>query len=165
MLRLAGRDEPCPDPAELGWLGGASVFSVAGLEGAVGGGATAVALACDLTVMDAAATLQVPARSAGLAEALAARVGVFHALDLSATGRAVAAGEALTLGLADRVAPAGTLTQVLDALVADVLRTPREDLAETKALLRPDPGSGSAERARQALDRLAAGPEQEDTWT
>lgn len=96
---------------------------VAGVDGAARGGGVELALACDLRVATAEATFAEPAVSFGLFGAwggtvrLPEAVGSTHAMDLSLSGRAVDAEEALRMGLVSRVVP--DPREVADELAAN----------------------------------------------
>jgi len=93
------------------------VPTVAAVNGAAVGAGLALALACDLRVVAADARLGVPFTSLGMHAGMATTwslpdvAGLAVARDLLLTGRMLDGEEALRLGLASRVAPAG---QVLD---------------------------------------------------
>ena len=81
---------------------------VAALDGPAVGGGAQLAIAADLRVASPAARIQVAGPGHGLAVAawgLPSLVGRGRAMDLCLTMRAVAAGEALAIGLVDRVVP------------------------------------------------------------
>jgi len=88
---------------------------MAAVEGHCIGGAVALVLCCDLVFADEGARFAVTPARLGLAYSfgdtrrLVARVGAAAAKDLLFTARPVGAGEALRLGLVDRVCKAGAL--------------------------------------------------------
>jgi enoyl-CoA hydratase/carnithine racemase len=100
--------------------------TVAAVAGFALGGGTELALACDLVVAAGDATFGLPEVRLGLVPAgggtqlLARRVGRSAARDLVLTGRRVGAEEALALGLADRVVPAGEVRAAATALAAEI---------------------------------------------
>lgn len=88
--------------------------TIAALGGLALGGGSELALACDLRVIDARATMGFPEIRLGVFPGsggvfrLPRLIGVSRALDLLYTGRSVEADEALNLGLVNEVAPHGT---------------------------------------------------------
>lgn len=108
------------------------------------GGGLEIALACDLVVIDAQATVALPEVKVGLFAAaggvqrLTGQIGRKAAMELILTGRHVEAAEAERLGIVNRVVPAGT-----------ALSAARE-LAET--LLTSSPSAIRA--SKQALNKL-----------
>ncbi|MEO7036786.1 MAG: enoyl-CoA hydratase-related protein [Polyangiaceae bacterium] len=97
---------------ELGWLSQSDFVSVAAINGVALGGGLELALSCDLRSITEHATLGLPETGLGIipgaggTQRLARLVGVARALDLTLTQRRIAAAEALTLGLVNRVFPA-----------------------------------------------------------
>ncbi len=101
---------------------------------AVGGGAQ-LAVACDLRVAEPAAWLQFVGPEHGLAVgawALPGLVGRGRALDLCLTGRRVVAGEALAMGLVDRVAEDADAAAL--ALAGELARLDAGAVARVKAI-------------------------------
>ena len=100
--------------------------TVAAVAGFALGGGTELALACDLVVAAEDATFGLPEVRLGLVPAgggtqlLARRVGRSVARDLVLTGRRVGAGEALRLGLADRVVPRAEVLAAATGLAAEI---------------------------------------------
>ncbi|WP_380168775.1 enoyl-CoA hydratase/isomerase family protein [Jannaschia sp. R86511] len=100
------------------------VPTVAAITGYALGGGFELALACDFRVVDAEARVGLPEITLGLipggggTQRLARLVGSARTKDLVFSGRMVGAEEALALGLADEVAPAGTAEQAARARVA-----------------------------------------------
>jgi len=88
--------------------------AIAAVHGFALGGGCELALSCDVIVVDDTAVLGLPEATVGLVpgcggtQLLTRRVGPGRAADLIFSGRKVAAPEALTIGLADRLVPAGT---------------------------------------------------------
>ncbi len=86
---------------------------IAAIAGHAVAGGLELALWCDLRVVEETATLGVFCRRWGVplidggTVRLPRLVGLSRALDLMLTGRAVGAAEALSIGLANRVVPAG----------------------------------------------------------
>ena len=99
--------------SELAWLGASPFPVVAALNGAALGGGLELALTCDLRVAAPHAVLGLPETSlaivpgAGGTQRLPRLVGYARALELILLGRRLSAGEALELGLVNRVAPDG----------------------------------------------------------
>jgi enoyl-CoA hydratase/carnithine racemase len=156
-------------PAFLGWLGAPSLVSVAGVRGPLNGRGLSLALACDVRILTTDAVVQVPERCVALAAPLASLAGPAVALELCATGRRVAAAEAVGLGLATLVVPAAELEAAVADFAAAVLARPRDDLVETKALLRAHGSAHSwapvSRGEPEALARLEAEEEESTTWT
>ena len=102
---------------------------VAGLSGAVSGPVLALALACDEILCVAATSFATPEVRQGLVpvfgttQALARRVGAAAALRLLLTGQPIDAGEAIALGLVDRVIE-GDLADAVIARAADLAHRP-----------------------------------------
>jgi enoyl-CoA hydratase/carnithine racemase len=100
--------------------------TVAAVSGFALGGGTELALACDLVVAAEDATFGLPEVRLGLVPAgggtqlLVRRVGRSVARDLVLTGRRVGAGEALRLGLADRVVPRAEVLAAATGLAAEI---------------------------------------------
>lgn len=125
---------------------------IAAIEGHAVAGGLELALWCDLRVVSEAAVLGVFCRRWGVplidggTVRLPRLVGESVALDLILTGRAVEAAEALRLGLANRVVPAGTARSAALALAHELAALPQ-------ACLRSDRGSVLAQ---QGLEHDAA---------
>ena len=100
--------------------------TVAAVSGFALGGGTELAISCDLVVAAEDATFGLPEVRLGLVPAgggtqlLVRRVGRSAARDLVLTGRRIGAAEALELGLADRVVPAGEVAATAAALAAEL---------------------------------------------
>ncbi|MEZ5663783.1 MAG: crotonase/enoyl-CoA hydratase family protein [Burkholderiaceae bacterium] len=112
---------------------------VAAVSGAAVAGGMELALWCDLRVMEEDAYFGVYCRRFGVplidggTVRLPRLIGMGHAMDLILTGRKVEAGEALQMGLANRVVPSGhareaavSLARQLAAFPQDTLRADRE---------------------------------------
>ena len=104
---------------------------IAAIEGhAVAGGAE-LALWCDLRVMAASAIFGIYCRRLGVPLVdlgtirLPRLIGHSRAMDLILTGRAVDSNEALTLGLANRIAPDGQALATAIALAKDIAAFPQ----------------------------------------
>ena len=159
LKRMDNRVEPDGDgpmgPSRLA-LSKPVVAAVAGH--AVAGGLE-LALWCDLRVVEEDAVLGVFCRRWGVplidggTVRLPRLIGLSHALDLILTGRPVGAEEALRLGLANRVVPAGTAREAAETLA-------RELAAFPQACLRADRRSaveGLGLPLEEALRRELAG--------
>jgi enoyl-CoA hydratase/carnithine racemase len=87
---------------------------VAAVHGFALGGGCELALSCDIVVADETAILGLPEVTIGLVpggggtQLAIRRLGVGRAADVVLTGRRILAGEAQTLGLVDRLVPAGS---------------------------------------------------------
>ena len=131
LKRLDNRTEPDGDgpmgPTRLA-LSKPVIAAVAGH--AVAGGLE-LALWCDLRVVEEDAVLGVFCRRWGVplidggTVRLPRLVGLSHALDLILTGRAVGAEEALRIGLANRVVPAGAGRAAAEALARELAAFPQ----------------------------------------
>jgi enoyl-CoA hydratase len=104
---------------------------IAAISGHAVAGGLELALWCDLRVVEADAVLGVFCRRWGVplidggTIRLPRIVGLGRALDLILTGRPVGADEALAVGLANRVVPAGTSRAAAEALAAEIADFPQ----------------------------------------
>jgi enoyl-CoA hydratase len=104
---------------------------IAAISGHAVAGGLELALWCDLRVVEADAVLGVFCRRWGVplidggTVRLPRIVGLGRALDLVLTGRPVGADEALAMGLANRVVPAGTSRAAAEALAAEIADFPQ----------------------------------------
>ena len=112
---------------------------IAAIEGyAVAGGAE-LALWCDLRVMAQGATFGIYCRRFGVplvdlgTVRLPRLIGHSRAMDLILTGRPVNAEEALAIGLANRITPAGEALASAVALANDIARFPQTCLRNDRA--------------------------------
>ena len=111
---------------------------VAAITGYALGGGCELALACDWRVVAEDARLGQPEiklgviPGAGGTQRLARLIGPARARDLIMSGRMVAAGEALRIGLADRVVPADQVYAEAVALVRPYLNGPAQALRAAK---------------------------------
>ena len=127
---------------------------IAAVEGHAVAGGLELALWCDLRVAAASAIFGVYCRRFGVplidggTVRLPRLIGMSRALDLILTGRAVAADEALALGLANRVVPDG------QALTA-ALELARQIAAFPQQCMRNDRASVLAQHALPLRDALA----------
>jgi enoyl-CoA hydratase len=104
---------------------------IAAVEGHAVAGGLELALWCDLRVADTTAVFGVFCRRWGVplidggTVRLPRLIGQSHALDLVLTGRAVDADEALRMGLANRVAPAGEALAAAHDLARQIAAFPQ----------------------------------------
>jgi enoyl-CoA hydratase len=104
---------------------------IAAIEGHAVAGGLELACWCDLRVAGEGAVLGVFCRRFGVPLVdlgtirLPRLVGHGRAMDLILTGRGVEAGEALAIGLVDRVVPAGTARQAAVVLAAELAALPQ----------------------------------------
>ena len=107
---------------------------IAAVSGYAVAGGLELALWCDLRVMESDAVFGVFCRRWGVplidggSIRLPRLIGQSRAMDLILTGRPVHADEALQLGLANRVVPAGDARAAAEALAAELSRFPQECL-------------------------------------
>lgn len=134
--------------------------SIAALEGPAMGGGAEIALACDLRVMAASATLGLmhvrlaitPAW--GGATRLIRLVGYARALEWSAVGRVLSATEALEAGLANRLVPDGQSYEAALELARNISANDRAAVADMKRVLQAatrEQGSRSGDLERQTF--------------
>jgi enoyl-CoA hydratase/carnithine racemase len=111
---------------------------VAAITGYALGGGCELALACDWRVAGADARLGQPEINLGIipgaggTQRLARLVGPARAKDLCMSGRFVDAAEAMTIGLVDKVVPAGEVYEAAVALVAQYTKGPALALRAAK---------------------------------
>ncbi len=104
---------------------------IAAVEGYCVAGGLELALWCDLRVADATAVFGVFCRRFGVplidggTVRLPRLIGMSRALDLILTGRPVAADEALQMGLANRVVPAGEALAAAEQLALQIAAFPQ----------------------------------------
>lgn len=127
---------------------------VAAVDGVAVGGGLALALACDIRVLSDRARLGVGFVRIGLSGCdvgtsylLPRIVGAGVAAELMLTGREVAGEEALRIGLASRLVPAGALEEEALALARAILRNSPFGVEMTKAVLRSSLDAPSLEAA------------------
>ncbi|MEO6205642.1 MAG: crotonase/enoyl-CoA hydratase family protein [Mycobacteriales bacterium] len=146
---------------------------IAAVEGYAVAGGLELALWCDLRVASESAVFGVFCRRWGVplidggTVRLPWLIGASRAADLILTGRAVDAGEALAIGLVNRLVPAGTalaaaqqLARELAAVPQTCLRSDRASLLSARGLslqdgLRQEFGHGQAALAADTLDGAA----------
>lgn len=119
----AGTDGPLSKPLSKPLL--------AAVEGHAVAGGLGIALYCDMRVASETAVFGVFCRrfgvpmSDGSTVRLPRLVGLGRALDMLHTGRPVNAHEALSMGLADRVVPAGTARSAAEELAGSLIAHPQ----------------------------------------
>ena len=158
---------------------------VAAVDGHAVAGGLELALWCDLRVVDPAAVLGVYCRRWGVplidggTVRLPRLIGHSRALDLILTGRAVESDEALAIGLANRVSPAGgvleaaiELALLLAAFPQTCLRRDRLSTYEQDGLDLPaaidrewEHGLVSLQEATQGAARFAGGEGRHGTFS
>ena len=100
--------------------------AVAAVHGFALGGGLELALSCDLVVADDTAVVGLPEVSLGLVpggggtQLALRRLGPGRAADVVLTGRRIAALEAQSLGLVDRLAPAGSARETAIEIAAQI---------------------------------------------
>jgi enoyl-CoA hydratase/carnithine racemase len=128
--------------------------TVAGVFGFALGGGCEFALSCDLVVADESATFGLPEVTVGLVpggggtQLLVRRVGYGRAADLILTGRRVPAAEAMSIGLVDRLVPAGTSRDAALEVAQAIARNSPVGIRAAKRALR----LGSETTLAAALD-------------
>jgi enoyl-CoA hydratase len=124
-----------PDVSAIGPMGPSRMAVgkpvIAAISGYAVAGGLELALWCDLRVVEADAVLGVFCRRWGVplidggTVRLPRIVGLGRAMDLILTGRPVDAGEALAIGLANRVVPTGTSRAAAEELAAQIAAFPQ----------------------------------------
>ena len=105
---------------------------IAGVSGFAVAGGLELALWCDMRVAEEDAVFGVFCRRWGVplidggTVRLPRLIGHSRAMDLILTGRSVDAQEALTIGLANRVVPTGTVRESAEALAAELAALPQQ---------------------------------------
>ncbi len=138
---------------------------IASVSGHAVAGGLELALWCDLRVADETAVFGVFCRRWGVplidggTVRLPRLIGTSRALDLILTGRPVDAAEALAIGLANRVVPAGTSLAAAQALAADLaafpqtcLRSDRASVLDQEGLSEQDALASEFAHGRRALE-------------
>lgn len=122
---------------------------IAAIHGHAVAGGMELALWCDLRVVDEAATFGIFCRRWGVplidggTIRLPRLIGHSRAMDLILTGRAVDAQEALAIGLANRVVPAGAARAQAVALAREIARLPQECMRNDRQSAREQWGAPS----------------------
>lgn len=145
------------DMPETGFAGLARRFSlnkpvVAAINGDAVGGGLEIVLACDLAIAVDHARFGLPEPRVGLAASdglhrLARQVPTKWAMDIALTGRLFSAGEALQLGLVNRVVDSGGLPDALELLLGQLKACAPLSLRATKQLIRQGLANPSLEAA------------------
>lgn len=132
---------------------------IAAVAGYAVAGGLELALWCDLRVADATAIFGVFCRRFGVplidggTVRLPQIVGLGRALDMILTGRSVDADEALTMGLVDRLVPAGDALTTAQALAAQIAALPQACLRSDRRSVYGALGMPIADALRQEFDR------------
>lgn len=153
--RIAGFQEA------FSWLRRPDLITIAAVQGHALGAGFQLALACDLRILAADASLAMAEVTLGLVpdlggtKRLVELVGYARALEICVTGRRIDAAEADRIGLATVVVPRADLDAAVADLTAAVLAAGRQPATEIKALLsaaagRAYPDQERAEREAQA---------------
>ena len=131
----AAQLEAKPASAPLGPMGPSRLLLskpvIAAISGAAVAGGMELALWCDMRVMEEDAYFGVFCRRFGVplidggTVRLPRLIGMGHAMDLILTGRKVAAPEALSMGLANRVVPAGGALEAALVLADQLAQFPQ----------------------------------------
>ena len=120
---------------------------IAAIHGHAVAGGMEIALWCDLRVVEETATFGIYCRRWGVplidggTVRLPRLIGHSRAMDLILTGRAVDANEALAIGLANRVVPAGAARAEAVALARQIGRLPQECLRNDRQSAREQWGA------------------------
>ncbi|WP_199429164.1 crotonase/enoyl-CoA hydratase family protein [Qaidamihabitans albus] len=124
---------------------------IAAVSGYAVAGGLELALWCDLRVAEEDAVFGVFCRRWGVplidggTVRLPRLIGESRAMDLVLTGRPVAADEALSMGLANRVVPTGQAREAAERLAADIARFPQTCLREDRMSVLEQEGLAEAE--------------------
>jgi len=131
---------------------------IAAVAGPAVAGGLELALWCDLRVADTTAVFGVFCRRWGVplidggTVRLPRLIGQSRALDMILTGRPVDAEEALAMGLANRVVPAGRARAAAEQLAAEIARFPQACLRADRASALTQWGLPEAEALRTEFD-------------
>lgn len=132
---------------------------IAAISGYAVAGGLELALWCDLRVADTTAVLGVFCRRFGVplidggTVRLPHIVGLGRALDLILTGRAVAAEEALAMGLVDRVVPSGEAVEAAQQLAQTIAGFPQACMRSDRRAAYGALGMPIAEALRYEFNR------------
>jgi enoyl-CoA hydratase/carnithine racemase len=143
MRALAAEERPARSALTVALLDAPARLGkpvVAAVAGAAMGAGASLALACDAVVMAEDARLAWPEAKHAMLPRLVAPVLLRHlgpkaAFDLLATGRAVGAQEALSLGLATRIVPAARVEAEACTLAIAAALLPPDAMAELKRMV------------------------------
>jgi enoyl-CoA hydratase len=131
---------------------------IAAVAGHAVAGGLELALWCDLRIVEEDAVFGVFCRRWGVplidggTVRLPRLIGESRALDLILTGRPVRAGEALAIGLANRVVPPGHSRQAAEALARELAALPQACLRSDRRSARQQWGRTQAEALREEFD-------------
>lgn len=154
----------------IGSIADLDIVSIAAIEGIALGGGLEVALGCDLRVASDGAMLGLPEITLGVmpgaggTQRLPGLVGAARARDLVLTGRRIGAGEALAMGLVDRVVPDGSAFHASMDLARAFAAGPRDALAAARRALAAagdDLGAG-IDVERESFAALFGGADQRE---
>jgi 2-(1,2-epoxy-1,2-dihydrophenyl)acetyl-CoA isomerase len=141
---------------------------IAAVNGAAAGAGLSLALACDLRYLAEDAVLMMAFSNIGLVPdcggswLLPRAVGYARAFELAATGRRVAAAEALELGLVQRVLPSDEVLPAAQELAGQLAARPTVALGWTKRLLRTAEQGGLADAMELEAQLQASAVETHD---
>jgi enoyl-CoA hydratase/carnithine racemase len=141
------------------WTSRPSVVSIAAVQGHAIGAGFQLALGADIRIIAEDAQFTMAEPSLGLVPDLGGTkrlvdlVGYSRAVEICLTGRRVGAPEAVAIGLASTVVPAGELDDAVARTVASLLAVDRDASAETKALLLA--AARSTQTEQEAAERQA----------
>ncbi len=119
---------------------------LAAVHGFALGGGCELALSCDVIVADEAAVFGFPETTVGLVpgcggtQLAARRIGPGRAAELIFTGRQVSAAEAVTIGLADRLAGAGQAREIAFGIARKLAANSPVAIREAKRAIRAGAG-------------------------
>lgn len=143
-----------------------SLVTIAAIQGAVLGGATDLALACDLRVGTVDAYMQMPAARFGLPlylgalQRYASRLGINHAKRLVFMAQRVEAHEMQAIGFLTEIVPARNLAHRCLSVARRISEMPPEPLQAMKTALNAAVGGIESElMIRQALRQAFQGPD------
>ncbi len=115
---------------------------IAVIQGPCVGGACAIALACDMRIADETSRFGVPPSKLGLVysledtKLLMDAVGVSRARDLLYTGRLVESGEALSIGLINRLVTADEIDRVASEMAENICAVSQFSVRQAKVITR-----------------------------
>lgn len=147
-------------------LRAAPIPVVSVVHGTVAGGGIGVALAADVVLMAAEATMRLAYTAVGLSPdcgtswLLAQRVGSARAADFALTNRDITGAQAADWGLVSRAVPSADLDATAGQIIAGLRRGPTAAYAATKRLLAAAPGRDLAEQLDDeaaTVSQMAAG--------
>jgi enoyl-CoA hydratase/carnithine racemase len=131
---------------------------IAAVSGYAVAGGLELALWCDLRVVEEDAVFGVFCRRWGVplidggTVRLPRLIGESRAMEMILTGRAVHAGEAERIGLANRVVPSGTARQAAEAWAAELAEFPQVCMRQDRLSLLEQAGRQEADAIRNELE-------------